>query len=366
MTEFPISGTSGGDGSSVGIVTGPDGCLWFIENGCVANDCVGTKLGRITPAGQLMEFATRTKGRPSGIAVGPDGNLWITESSDGYDPITTVAKVDLGGHFTEYSSTEYIGATPASIVLGPDRNLWFALQGGSAGQICGFSAIGRATASGVVTSYPLPGGAPLPLVNFKLIGPLIVSSGGLLFAQTASCALGEGPRGLWRLDTSGQFSRWIAIDALIAGMAAAPDGTVWLTSPSAPALNAIGRVTPAGDVAWFPLPTAGGAPSAIVAGNDGDAWFTEWQGNKIGHIGSDGTFTEFAIPTPDSHPWTLTIGPDGNVWFVETFKVGRLTPPKAEGAAIPLLSAPAMAALAIVLACIGALIAFHRAPCRHA
>jgi virginiamycin B lyase len=53
---------------------GPDGNLWFTEY-------LGNKIGRITPAGTVTEFAISTSGSfPYGMTAGPDGNLWFTES----------------------------------------------------------------------------------------------------------------------------------------------------------------------------------------------------------------------------------------------------------------------------------------------
>jgi virginiamycin B lyase len=55
----------------------------------------------------------------------------------------------------------------------------------------------------------------------------------------------------------------------------------------------------------------------ITAGPDGNLWFTEYGGNKIGRITTAGVITEFPIPTDDSEPWGITSGPDGNLWFTE-------------------------------------------------
>jgi hypothetical protein len=38
-------------------------------------------------------------------------------------------------------------------------------------------------------------------------------------------------------------------------------------------------------------------PHAIVAGNRGDLWFTEWGANRIGHLDALGTITEIDLPT---------------------------------------------------------------------
>ncbi len=54
------------------ITAGPDGNLWFVEN-------LANKIGRVTPAGSISEFALASYGGLVGITAGPDGNLWFTE-----------------------------------------------------------------------------------------------------------------------------------------------------------------------------------------------------------------------------------------------------------------------------------------------
>jgi streptogramin lyase len=62
-------------GSKPYIITpGPDGNLWFCESGA-------SKIGRITPDGQITEFPLPTpKAGPNGMILAPDGNVWFSES----------------------------------------------------------------------------------------------------------------------------------------------------------------------------------------------------------------------------------------------------------------------------------------------
>src|SRR5215470_17410956 len=68
ITEFSTGITSGAAPNS--ITTGPDGNLWFTENGI-------DRIGKITTAGVVTEYSSGiTAGAgPYGITVGPDGNL---------------------------------------------------------------------------------------------------------------------------------------------------------------------------------------------------------------------------------------------------------------------------------------------------
>jgi virginiamycin B lyase len=61
----------------LGITAGPDGNLWFADDGSTIQ-----KIGRITPAGTITECDLATANSyPVGITSGPDGNIWFTEAS---------------------------------------------------------------------------------------------------------------------------------------------------------------------------------------------------------------------------------------------------------------------------------------------
>src|SRR5262249_24043310 len=122
-----------------------------------------------------------------------------------------------------------------------------------------------------------------------------------------------------------------------------PDGDFWFAEGSAPGGGgAIGRITPAGGIAEFPLP-AGAVPgsSALTVGPDGDLWFAVQLPSAgpgpgpgaIGRITPAGAITDFPLPTANSlPPGALTAGPDGNLWFAEGpapgggGAIGRITP----------------------------------------
>jgi streptogramin lyase len=76
----------------------------------------------------------------------------------------------------------------------------------------------------------------------------------------------------------------------------------------------------------FPLP-ADSTPTQIVAGPDGNYWFTEGTANRIGIVSPDGrSLIERPLPTPNANPQGITLGPDGNLWFVEesAMQIGRM------------------------------------------
>jgi hypothetical protein len=63
--------------------------------------------------------------------------------------------------------------------------------------------------------------------------------------------------------------------------------------------------------------TTSGSPSSISAGPDGNLWFTEPDANEIGRITPAGQITLFNVPTSGSQPTGIVAGPNGNIWFTE-------------------------------------------------
>jgi streptogramin lyase len=88
---------------------------------------------------------------------------------------------------------------------------------------------------------------------------------------------------------------------------------------------------PAGALAVSPaveyqIPTAGSYPASIVAGSDGNMWFSETLTHKIGRITPAGSITEFFLPGTHN-AYELALGGDGNIWFTEQAnRIGRITP----------------------------------------
>ncbi|HTA93345.1 MAG TPA: hypothetical protein VK745_27395 [Polyangiaceae bacterium] len=109
------------------------------------------------------------------------------------------------------------------------------------------------------------------------------------------------------------------------GITTGPDGALWFTEGVG---NRIGRITTAGVITEFPVPTPDSNPAFIALGADGNLWFTEFDANNIGRITPQGVISEFAVPTPSSGPIGITLGSDGNVWFTELSapKIGKITP----------------------------------------
>ncbi len=166
-----------------------------------------------------------------------------------------------------------------------------------------------------------------------------------------------------------EYSAGITAGAQVAAIAAGPDGALWFVEQAFSGQpNNIGRITTAGAVTEYAIPSANADATGITTGPDGALWFTESAGSKIGRITVGGVVTEFAlngvtasspsgivtgpdnnlwlasgasitqmttsgvatsfaIPTTSSNPAGITVGPDGALWFAENGgnKIGRIT-----------------------------------------
>jgi virginiamycin B lyase len=68
----------------------------------------------------------------------------------------------------------------------------------------------------------------------------------------------------------------------------------------------IGRITTAGVITEFALPTAGSDPFDIAAGPDGALWFTQQDGNRIGRI-TTGAPAPVPAPVPTQSDWAVIL-----------------------------------------------------------
>lgn len=125
-----------------------------------------------------------------------------------------------------------------------------------------------------------------------------------------------------------QFTEYTTGIIGAAGVTAGPDGAMWFSGN-----GKIARITMAGVVTVFPIPTPNDVSASITAGPDGALWFTEYNLNsgtsfaKIGRVTTSGAFTEYPLPNPDSIPFAIAPGSDGALWFIElgATNIGRIT-----------------------------------------
>jgi virginiamycin B lyase len=119
-----------------GIVTGPDGNMWFTETASPY------EIARLTLTGTLTEFSTSTWGQ--NITVGADSNLWFTEP---YSGTSSIGRYTTGGTLVEFPAPT-ASSSPWDLTKGPDGNVWFTELGAN--------NIGSITPGGKITEYATP------------------------------------------------------------------------------------------------------------------------------------------------------------------------------------------------------------------
>ena len=291
LTTIPYAYEYSAHGSNpLGIVTGPDGNLWYaLWNVAGPNAAIG----KMTPAGQwVASYPCSPCGHPTFLANGPDGNIWFTEN----DATTYIDKITISGVVTRVAAAAV--GWPSSIVAGPDGNMWYTSSTSN--------FVGKISMTGAITNYP---------TGFSARGMAVGPDRNLWFLSASSTSVGV-------INTKGAIvgtypiaSDGPASDGLVTG----PDGNLWLVNYGS---NAVESIIPGGSPTSHGL-TGNAAPRDIVVGPDGALWFTEQGTNGIGKITTSGSLSEYNLTNGNningsSAPIGITLGSDGNIWFAET------------------------------------------------
>ncbi len=284
-----------------GVITGPDGNVWFTENGAPI-------IGRVVPStGVITEFVVPDgpNGAPWDIIVGPDGALWYTDTNT-----SQIGRMTTDGIVTNLYSTLTPDSAPRRLTIGPDGAMWFTEYV--------TNQIGRITVQGEVTEFPIP------THNSKPAGITAGPDGALWFNENFG-------NQIVRMTTDGVITNTYPVptpSSVLAQIVLGPDNNLWFSENGN---NRIGRLNPTtGEIVEFVMPTAGSIPGGLIPAPDGALWFTEWESpvSQIGRITTDGQITEYPDGTPNSEPWEIAVGPGGtSLWYAEWRSDGMATAP---------------------------------------
>jgi uncharacterized repeat protein (TIGR01451 family) len=294
-TYYPTPSNSG---FLEGLTAGPDGNLWYTQYS-------GDVIGRVTTAGVITEFAVPSTSTDWGIHAGSDGALWFRERDSGKMGRSTVS-----GSITEFPANTGQGLFPGDVTLGPDGNIWFA---------SGNSYVGIMTPAGVFSQVSTPG-------------------------QTNGIT--RGPDGnIWATDDRGELERITPVTHVVTsfvvpgasgfldGITTGPDGNLWFADGFN---NLVGKSTTGGSVTTYPN---SGGWDYITSGPDGALWMSDGFGG-IGHVTTSGVVTTVSTCSGTIGS-AIVAGPDGNMWYTGAssgvLAIGVINP----GAANPLAIATA-------------------------
>jgi len=293
--------------------------------------------------GTLKHFRLPTSTDPHDATAASDGNVWLTVQG-GFDPVTfltpgSVARVTPRGDITEFAVCDT--CITNDIVEGPDGILYVSDNGGelrrvtTSGQVLGSVTVEGGNPLGGVAAdatsiwfadffnnrvgrydvFAAPGEDPFTFYPAAGVDDVAVAPDGTVWF-TGSNAIGE-------IDPPIGVVSSTPLSAEGTRIAVAPNGTVWVTEIFG---DAIARLTPSpsGPHQVVEFPTAVNAdPLGITAAPDGNVWFTQNLRGNIARITQDGVITEASKPIDFSDPKRpdpigIAIGADGNPWYAES------------------------------------------------
>jgi streptogramin lyase len=318
------------------LVSGPDGNVWFscFRESPEFSGRTKASIARITPQGDVAEFALPTGIGAGDLTAGPDGNLWFTFTNGGgaygpttHSPASAIGRITTTGQVTLFRTGLRPNSNPTEIVPGTEGNLWF-LDAGSAPEV------GRVTPQGAIVEFPTGVKEPLGLGGI-VGGP----EGSAWFTQVFDLPHGDGEPGgvAGRVDAAGVVTTFGETPAAFGAPVAGPGGDVWFIDTSERRAT-IDRVTPGGELAKFSQGLAG-LPTDLVAGPDGNLWYTAQR--SIGRVTPSGEITSFddclTYRMAFSEASTIVAGPGEELWFTsvtsrelpsmeEPATIGRVTP----------------------------------------
>lgn len=293
-----------------GIALGVDSFMYFTEQGTA-------KIGRVTNGGAFNEYDIAASGGTAGvvpvdITSGPDGNLWFTEQGKG------IAVFKRGASSVTASVVEYplAGSNPTYIVPGYVTNtLVFSDPGHNAIGVYNIT-------TGLFTE------STIPTANANPMGLVATTSGNVYFAEHDASKIGifnqtagtitevptltpnAGPvsvvvgpdRNIWftensvgkmgSMTTAGQMTEYPLSPATSAtALITAQDNNFYFIDQAQNAIGQISGVTP-GTVNEFAVPAANAFPAPapnvfpgkMILGPDARVYFTEPNSGKIGQL----------------------------------------------------------------------------------
>jgi virginiamycin B lyase len=270
---------------------GPDGKIYVAV-------MYGNKIARFDPASKTFkEWDLPPNARPHGLLVDRNGQVWYTGNGNG-----TIGQLDPAtGKVIEHKAPS--GGDPHTLVMDDRGVIWFTVQGGN--------RIGRLdTKTGAIKEYQASGNP---------YGIALDRAGNVWFCQIRAGKIA-------RLDPkSGRITELdLGSDSQPRRMAAAPDGSLWVTLYGK---GALARVDPVGQkvIKEYALPAGPrGGPYAVTVDGSGMVWANEFATDTVVRLDpSTGKIRVFTLPTPDARVRKMIVDGNGRLWYMGSHN-GRL------------------------------------------
>lgn len=283
----------------------------------VASDGTPITSATVTLTGDPTEFTLEQNGTPltasgntytvaapfTGLSLhyngGSYGNLALTIGAGSATGQGTLAVEPV---VTEFAASS--GSIPpgGELTLGPDGNIWF--------NMCqqGYSGVGKVTASGAITIYPLQNNA---------VSCGITSAGGKLWVSEGQNCVNTC--GIQELDTTGAVVGRFYVyhggcDPYPGPMTTDTNGNVWYDNNACGVIGYLAAGSPSTEVHYFQ-----GSIGSIIPGADGRVWYVQSDGTgalTLAAINTAGTVQTYTIPQSGSGftPSMASRPSDKSVW----------------------------------------------------
>lgn len=262
-----------------------------------------------TAIGRGSEFRLAPGMHADALTVGRDGNIWFAGTKHGPEAaVDVVGRVTPEGQVTEFTlpvrGEAELGIS--SITAAQDGYLYFTEPNAN--------RLGRVNENGEISEevLPNPGSRPRAIVA--------AADGTIWFSEEGGDRIGHffPAAGLLR-------ERQLGAGARPTGIAARGDGTIWLAEPG---LGGFAMATWTGG-SEFKIPFPKAEPNDVVAGPEGNVWFTEEGGPWLGRVTSaaqtSGRFERLDVPAPGGTQ-RIAFGPSGDFWFTTGSRIGSASP----------------------------------------
>jgi len=104
------------------------------------------------------------------------------------------------------------------------------------------------------------------------------------------------------------------VRTMTVGVSAGSDGNVWFLEQNT---QALGRITPQGDLDEFPLPPGNGGLRWLTLGPDGALWFTRAGDSVVGRFTMTARYSSKPVPRVGTNLYDISSGPDSTIWFTD-------------------------------------------------
>lgn len=270
---------------------GPDGAIYIAV-------MYGNKIARFDPKTETFnEWDLPSGARPHGLLVDAQGTVWYTGNGNG-----TIGHLDpKTGKVTQHKAPS--GGDPHTLVSDGKGTIWFTVQNGE--------RVGRLDmASGKITEYETSG---------RPYGIALDKQGNVWFCRMSANKIG-------RIDArSGKMSEFdTGAGSAPRRMAAAPDGTLWIT------LFGNGKLLHFDPVAGKPIKEyalpAGrqGGPYAVTVDGSGIVWANEINTDSVVRLDpATGQMRVVELPTANAGIRKMIVDAGGRLWYMGSHN-GRL------------------------------------------